>query len=783
MPCSIQENQYSMSSKADPDRLIRYRLEVTGQVQGVGFRPFVYNLAGELKLAGFVANDSTGAVIEVEGTTEAIEAFCKLMIERQPPLARIKNISRSNIDPLGERQFQIKTSGRSGSASAEVTIDTAVCRDCLREMSDPSDRRFKYPFINCTNCGPRYTIVTSIPYDRPNTTMKKFHMCPQCSREYQDPADRRFHAQPIACPHCGPRLTLIDKHGVEIPRDAIEETANLIRAGRIVAIKGIGGFHLAVDAANHGAVGRLRRLKRRDYKPFAVMAPDLETIESICELDDHSRVLLTDIARPVVILPRRDGGPIAPQVAPGLDSFAVFLPYAPHHYLLFEQGLGILVMTSGNISDEPLAKDNDEAMTRLRDIADAFLVHDRPIYRRVDDSVVQWRPGGLMMIRRARGFVPQTVDLGCESPHPILAVGAELKNTVTIAKGPRAVMSEHVGDLKDATVFQHFKETIGHLCRLYQLHPEAIAADMHPDYLSTQYALGRVELELIQVQHHHAHVVACMAEHGLEGDVIGISCDGVGFGPDGAVWGCELLIADRAQFTRAGHLRYFPLPGGDAAAKQTFRPALGLLYQVFGPEVLDADIAKNVCPDRQIRRTILQMIERTINCPQTSSLGRLFDAAAAITQLTGVNYYEGQAPMLLEARAKGQCTEAYDYQLDETDDMLIIDPRAMIAAIVTDVEAGLQTEIIADKFHNTVAEFLTSAAERLAGKFGLQRVILTGGCFTNKYLSTRVRERLSKSGLICFEHKLIPCNDAGISLGQAACAAARLSKLTGAAQK
>jgi len=764
-----------MKPDAEKKGWVRYRLDVTGQVQGVGFRPFVYNLARELGLSGFVVNTPAGAAIEIEGSDSLIEDFCVKLINRQPPLAKIEAIEQSAIDPVGDNAFAIRSSTHSGSASAAVTVDTAVCSDCLREMHDPADRRFRYPFINCTNCGPRYTIVTAIPYDRPNTTMAIFEMCPACRREYEDPADRRFHAQPIACPDCGPTLTLTDGSGNTIGSNPIKATADLLRGGKIVAIKGLGGFHLAVDATSSEAVARLRRLKHRDHKPLAIMAADIEQIEAICQVDDHSRGLLEDIARPIVILPQRAGNTIA-QVAPGMDTLGVFLPYTPHHHLLFEEGLAPVVMTSGNLSDEPLAKDNDEALARLGGIADAFLLHNRPIYRRLDDPVVQARPNSLMMIRRARGFVPASLDLGADCPQAILAVGAELKSTVTLVKGRKAITSEHIGDLKDAIVYEHFKQVIDHLCRLYEHTPSVIAADMHPDYLSSQYAQEQMLADLIHVQHHHAHIVSCMVEHSLHEKVIGISCDGVGYGPDGAVWGCELLLADRADYERAGHLKYFRLPGGDAASKQTFRPALGLLYEAFGPDGFDSDIARRIYPDSQTRKMILQMIERKVNSPQTSSLGRLFDAAAALTQLAGTNHFEGQAPMLLEAMAKGRSDRVYDYELERDNDMLIIDPAPMIRSLADDVISGEPIEIIADAFHNTVAAFLADAAETLSAAGNIDRIVLSGGCFANKYLSARLRERLESRGLRCYEHRLVPCNDAGISLGQAACAAELLQR-------
>lgn len=755
--------------------LRRKRLEVTGQVQGVGFRPFVYRRAQALGLAGFVSNTPTGARIEIEGTPEQLARFLRELSDHLPPLARIDGLQMTDVEAAGSGTFTIDESHAAGTVSAEVTVDTAICDDCLREMLDPANRRHRYPFINCTNCGPRYTIVTHVPYDRPNTTMAGFTMCPACRAEYDDPGNRRFHAQPIACPVCGPRLVLLDKAGRPIDGDPIRRAAAMLAQGQILAIKGLGGFHLAADAASEQAVQRLRCLKARDQKPFALMLPCVAAAERICILDESSRLLLEDITRPIVISPQRPGHGIAPGVSPGLDTFGIMLPYAPHHYLLFAEGLGPLVMTSGNPADEPIIKDNDEAFTVLGPIADAFLMHDRPIYRRVDDSVLQARNGDLLMIRRARGFVPSSIPLGMETPRPILAVGGELKNTVALATGTRAILSEHLGDLKDPAVYDHFQRAIHHLCGLFDIAPEVIACDLHPEYLSSQYANERLDLDLIQVQHHHAHVVSCMVENGLSGPVVGISADGTGLGTDNAVWGGEILIADRAGFTRAGHLDYFGLPGGDAAAKQTFRPALGVLVQAFGEDVLDLPAAAAVCPDTQTRKMIVQMIGRNINCPVTSSLGRLFDAVAALLGAASANYYEGQAPMLLEALADSTVGEAYPFELHDANGIAIIDVRPMIRRIVDDLAQSTPAAAIAGRFHATVAAAFTEAGRVVADKAGIRDIVLSGGCFANRRLSDEVSRRLTAMGLTCYRHRRVPCNDGGLALGQAAVAAARLA--------
>jgi len=749
---------------------------VTGQVQGVGFRPFVYRLATELGLAGFVTNNSAGAIVEIEGPASSCKLFEKFIVSKAPPLARIGRIEREELSVQGARGFRIDVSRREGSPTAEITIDTAVCEQCLAEMFDPANRRYRYPFINCTNCGPRYTIVTSIPYDRPNTTMARFAMCELCRAEYEDPASRRFHAQPIACSVCGPKLTLLDEKGRPIEcDDEIAATAGLLREGKIVAIKGLGGFHLAVRARDDGAVRRLRQRKHRDHKPFAMMVKDLASGRAIAELDDSTSALLEDISRPIVLAPKRAGVAIAESVAPGLDTFGLMLPYTPVHYLLFAEGLDELVMTSGNISEEPLVKDNDEALQRLSGLADAFLVHDRDIERRVDDSVVQARAGGQMMVRRARGFVPRSIDIGQESPRAVLAVGGDLKNTVCLVKGRRALLSEHLGDLADARTYRGFTQTIEHLKALFDVEPEVVAADMHPSYYSSQEARQCRDVEQVQVQHHHGHAVACMTEHGLDGKVVGLCCDGTGYGLDGAVWGCEILVCDRADFARAGHLRYYGLPGGDAAAKETLRPAMSLLYETFGAEAFASPLARRLCRDDRKRQTIGQMLERKLNCPASSSLGRLFDAVSGLAGLGEVNHFEAQAAMTLEAAAADEVVDAYPYMLADENGCWVLDVRPMIAAIVEQIERREDPAVVSARFHNTVAAMLSEAAGRIAEANGLKKVVLSGGCFANRRLSYAVREGLEEAGLTVYEHRQLPCNDGGLSVGQAVVAVNRIT--------
>ena len=766
----------------------RIHLAVRGQVQGVGFRPYAYRLAAELGLTGVVANDSRGVRLEVQGGASALEEFCRRLGAELPPLASIVGLDRAEAAAVpGERMFRILPSEGGEVADAQVTVDTAVCPQCLAELADPADPRHRYAFINCTHCGPRYTIVRRIPYDRPNTTMADFAMCSLCAREYADPASRRFHAQPIACPRCGPSVWLVDTHGRQIVcDDALATAADMLASGRILAIKGLGGFHLACRADDDHAIGRLRRRKGRDEKPFAVMAADLAAAERLVAMDDAARKLLAGPLAPIVLLPRRPDAAVAPSLAEGLDCLAVMLPYTPLHHLLFALGLPPMVMTSGNISEEPLIKDNDAAIAHLATIADALLLHNRPIQRRIDDSVVQYRPGGRSTVfRRARGYAPTPVHL----PHlpagapEVLAVGAELKNTICLLARGRAVVSEHIGDLTDGRTYRHFIDTISHLETLFDVRPQLLAADMHPAYLSTQYATrrhrgelaGREALPLVSVQHHHAHVAACLAEHGRGGPVIGLACDGTGYGTDGAVWGCEVLAADLADFRRLGHLRYLALPGGDAAAVETYRPALAALFDAYGDRCLEVADRCRLGAAPEAREAVVEMLSFGANCPPASSLGRWFDVVAALAGVAAANGYEAQAAMKLEALARGDVAEGYPYEI-VSGGPFEIDLRAMVRAIVDDVAGGAEAGVIAARFHNTVAAFLADSARRAREATGLGVVALSGGCFANRYLSARLEGQLAADGFEVLTHRSIPCNDGGVALGQAAVAAARWAR-------
>jgi len=776
----------------------RRRVRIAGQVQGVGFRPYVYRLAAELRLTGWVGNDAAGVTIEVQGRPAAVEAFLTRLPVELPPLASIARLETEAAEPLaGEKHFEVTASAGGEMTDAQVTVDTAVCDDCLREMADPADPRYGYPFINCTNCGPRYTIVTRIPYDRPNTTMADFAMCKLCAGEYADPANRRFHAQPVACPQCGPALWLVDPRGRQIAcAGAIGEAARRLLDGRIVAIKGLGGFHLACRADDDHAVRRLRERKRRDAKPFALMVADLAAANCLCEIAPDAEKLLAGPLRPIVLLPRRQGADVAPAVAEGLNTLGLMLPYAPLHHLLFDRlraaGGGEpppLVMTSGNYSDEPLVKDNDAAVAHLSGIADVLLLHNRRIARRLDDSVAQVHADGqASVLRRARGYAPQPVRVGTErtaSPvggisQSILAVGAELKSGVCLYRDGRAVLGEHIGDLKDGRTYRHFIATIDHLEKLFDVRPALLAADLHPRYLSTEYALrrhrgelpGREAVPIVRVQHHHAHVAACLAENAHAGEAIGLVCDGVGYGDDGAVWGCEVLRADFAGYERLGHLRYLPLIGGDAAASETWRPAVAALNEAFGEGFRKYLPLGAFALEEDRLAAAEQILTIGANTPPASSLGRWFDAVAWLTGVAAENRYEGEAPMRLEAAVRPGVEAAYPYRFEAAGPFQI-DLRSMTEAIIADLAKGTAAGEAAAKFHNTAAAFLRDAARRAREVTGLATVALTGGCFANRYLTARLSAALTDDGFTVLRHRTIPCNDGGVALGQAVVAAAK----------
>jgi len=769
------------NSMAPNAQICRRGLTVSGQVQGVGFRPFAYRLARGIGLTGFVVNNTSGVRIDIQGAAAALDDFQRRLALEAPPLASIERIEAVSAEVMtAEKYFDILPSQDGQLLDAQITVDTATCDQCLAEMNSPDDPRHEYPFINCTNCGPRYTIVGDIPYDRPNTTMAEFGMCPMCAAQYADPSARRFHAEPIACPQCGPHVWLVDADGRQLPcGDPVAQAARMLGEGRIVAIKGLGGFHLACRADDDAVVLRLRRRKHRDAKPFALMVPDLDSAVGLCELNEAAASLLSGAIRPIVLAPKGSGSPkISDHAVDGLDTLGVMLPYAPLHHLLFARGApSPLVMTSGNFSNQPLIKDNDAAIGRLSAIADAICLHNRRIERAVDDSVAQITAGGrLQVLRRARGYVPRPIRLTCASDDSpaVLAVGGELKNSVCLLHRGRAVLSEHIGDLTDGRVYRHFIKTIDHLERLLAIRPELLAADLHPSYMSTEYARrrhvgdlpGRPELPMIGIQHHHAHIAACMAENDHSGPVIGLACDGAGYGDDGATWGCETLEADLVGYRRLGHLRYLPLAGGDAAGAETVRPAIAALYDTFGESFRDYLACSRSGGDSRVIRTVAEMLELGVNCPPAGSLGRWFDAAAYLTGAATANRYEGQAPMRLESCAARGVDGSYSFDIRSAGPF-VIDLRPMVVDMCGDLRAGVETPVISARFHNTVVSFLLAAAIRARQETKLNAVAISGGCFANRYVTTRLVEALEAQGFEVLMHREIPCNDGGVALGQA----------------
>jgi len=756
--------------------VLRKAIDVTGLVQGVGFRPFVYRLANECNLAGFIANTPAGVSIEVQGPAESVAAFLARLPEEVPPLAKITSLVPRDVELQPDTTFLILSSRLDQPPKALISPDVAVCEDCLRELANPRDRRFRYPFINCTNCGPRFTIIRDIPYDRARTSMASFKMCSACQAEYDDPANRRFHAQPNACWDCGPQVQLFDDNGAHVDiGEPIREAARLLECGGIVAIKGLGGFHLACDPENDAAVDRLRERKRRVEKPFAVMVSRVEDAERFCIVEEAERKSLLSRERPIVLLPRRPEVHVAPGVAPRNRFLGIFLPYTPLHHLLFSSGrCDALVMTSGNLSEEPIAIDNDEAVQRLRGIADAFLVHNRDILRRCDDSVVRQAAVQTQKLRRSRGFVPVPVALESES-QPILAVGGELKNTVCLVRGAEAFLSQHVGDLENLESYNFFEEAIEHLQRILEVQPKVIAYDLHPDYFSTKWALGRADARLIGVQHHHAHIAACMAENHLDGKVIGIALDGTGYGTDGAIWGGEVLLADYASFQRVAHLDYVALPGGEAAIREPWRIAVSYLAKHYGKTLGGPEIPFVKELDRCNLDILLQMIDRGVNSPLTSSCGRLFDAVAALIGLRATVNYEAQAAIELEMAAHESTDEsAYPFELQFSEEVWRIGTRSLFDWLLHDIRRGARVEDISRRFHNGLASLFVGLAEKLREAHGLNRVCLSGGCFQNILLFRLLLAGLRKQKFEVYFHTEVPAGDGGISLGQALVATHRL---------
>jgi hydrogenase maturation protein HypF len=757
----------------------RLRLNVRGSVQGVGFRPFVYGLASDLGLAGFVRNEPRGVEIELEGADTAIDLFLSALTTSPPPLARIQAIRTEELIPRGEVSFVIRKSAQTGERTVFVAPDQATCEACLRELRDPNDRRYRYPFINCAHCGPRYTIIQDLPYDRGATTMAAFAMCPACRAEYENPANRRFHAEPTCCPVCGPQVELLDASGQRVcaREQALEAALAQLQAGKILAVKGLGGFHLACDAANAEAVRELRRRKQRDLKPFAVMPRDIHAAERFCKIDAEGRAALLAQERPIILLPKQSEHVLAEEVAPRSATFGVLLPYTPLHHLLLDGPFAALIMTSGNLSDEPIAFTNEDALARLAGLADGYLLHNRNIHIRTDDSVARVIVHKPRFLRRSRGYAPFPVALPADTAgNEILAVGAEMNNTIAVTRNGQAFLSHHIGDLDNLAAYESFLQAVGHFKNLLAVEPCVVACDLHPNYASTRFA-RQCGLPIMPVQHHHAHVASVLAEHGRTGKVIGVSFDGMGWGEDATAWGGEFMICDLGGFERVGRLEPVPQPGGDAAAKRPMRMGYVYLRRAM-PEDADAR-ARELMPafeDAEMR-LVNQIIARRVNCPMTSSMGRLFDAASALLGVCCENTFHSQAPMELEARASEAPNEERFYGAvhEGSSDAGVFCAAEIIRGLVEDVRRGTPVPVCAARFHNAIAQFTLTLCEKIRNRSGLSTVALSGGVFANAFLTERLDALLKRNGFEVLLNALVPAGDGGISLGQAAVAAWRRS--------
>ena len=760
------------------DRLhrARCRVLVEGVVQGVGFRPFVYRLAKIHRLGGSVRNGQHGVVIDAEGDREALARFLDDLWSTAPSVGRLRRITTTWTSPDGHgEEFRIDPSSGAGDPALFPAPDLPVCVACLAEMFDAGDRRHAYPFLNCTACGPRYTILRALPYDRERTSMASFSMCPRCREEYEDMEDRRFHAEPTACPTCGPRLALLDAAGRALPvADPLEETVAALRAGRIVAVKGLGGYHLACDATASEVVSQLRRRKARDAKPLAVMVGTLEAARRLCVISDAEATLLQSPARPIVLMARRPfgvGQGVADEVAPRLRHLGLMLPYTPLQHLLFGRIDFPLVMTSGNRRDEPIAFEDGDAVDRLSGIADLFLTHNRPIQVRCDDSVARCIDGVPLLLRRARGYVPLAISLTHEAVQPILACGGELKSVFGLVRGRDVFLSQHLGDLGEERAYRGWMEAIDHFQRLLALTPRVVAHDLHPGYRSTAYAQRLDGVRLVPVQHHHAHIASCLADNGIDARVIGVSWDGTGYGTDGHVWGGEFLLADLDGFERAGSFREVAMPGGEAAVREPWRMAAALLQAAYGEAMDELDLAFVQRLDRAAWRRLSRAVEHGVNAPLTSSVGRLFDAVASLLNLRDHVDFEAQAAMELEALAEPEADRVYGVGLHEKDRGLRVETPEIVRGVVEDILAGTRAEQIGSRFHATLANVIVRTCGRLRERSGLERVALSGGVFQNIRLLRLTVDGLRRSGFHVYTHHQVPPNDGGLALGQAAIAA------------
>ena len=763
--------------------LKRMQISANGVVQGVGFRPYIYNLATRFSLSGFVQNDSSGVFIDVEGCDSSVDEFLTCLAKSPPPHAIIEDIHYTTLPPKGYKDFIIEESAIKETNTTMICADISTCPDCLKELFDTMDRRYRYPFINCTNCGPRFTIVKDIPYDRINTTMSSFNMCHNCNSEYHDPQNRRFHAQPNACPVCGPQLMLLNNEGFTVQtQDPISTVCTLLQDGKIVAVKGLGGYHIACDALNSKSVSLLRKRKYREDKPFAVMMENIETVNKFCFVNAKEETLLLSTQRPIVLLKKKSDCAIPHDIAPDNLYLGVMLPYTPlHHLIIKESGLP-LVMTSGNVSDEPIAYKDNEALERLKGIADYFLVHDREIFMRCDDSVVKVVEDKETIIRRSRGYAPFPVRLQYAFPKPVLACGAFLKNTFCLARGNHAFLSHHIGDLENTETMNSYETAIEHYKRLFSIEPEMIAYDLHPEYLSTKYALAqRDDMFKIGVQHHHAHIVSCMAENGIHHKVIGVAFDGLGYGDDGKFWGGEFLIADFSEYERAGHLDYVPMPGGEQAIKEPWRIAISYLHHMYGndiPMLLLFNTPKFMKEKNDTLEILFKMLSRKINSPLTSSMGRLFDGVASLLCLLHSVNYEGQAAVKLELIADERETGHYPFGINTNagahcNMLIVIQWQPVIKHLIEDMQHGIASSIISARFHNSIVDMVYQVCMILRDSKGINNVVLSGGVFQNNFLFSRLVKKLKLQGFTVYSHKKVPCNDGGLSLGQAVIASER----------
>jgi hydrogenase maturation protein HypF len=743
--------------------IIAFRIRIEGLVQGVGFRPFIFRLASHYHLNGWVVNQTDGIVMKVEGPASIMPYFIDDLRSKAPVVSQVEVIAIDQDLPEGLNDFSILASQDLSDETSEISPDIAVCPDCIKDLTQ-QPHRINYPFINCTNCGPRFSIIKDFPYDRENTTMKSFTMCKRCKKEYTEILDRRFHAQPIACNYCGPSYEM--RHSDQIIhafRQILGQTIALIKAGKIIAIKGIGGFHLMCDATNETAVNRLRKSKKREGKPFAVMFRDIESLRQYAKISEEEERALVSWKRPIVIL--KSIKPLAREISIDLDTVGAFLPYMPFHHLFFRKSDCIaVVLTSGNIAEEPIIIDNDEARKQLSTIADAIITYNRDIYNRTDDSVVRIIGGKERIHRRSRGYVPSPLKMPI-NVDKILATGAELSSSFCLGKGNRAYLSQHIGDLKNYETYEFYTETIDRFQQLFRVQPKLIAVDMHPDYLSTRYA-RELGLETLWIQHHHAHIASCMAENGLDEPIIGLAFDGTGFGTDSNIWGSEFLVCDYNNFTRYGHFDYMPIPGGDRVSKEPWRMGISLLYQAFGQGIFGLNLPLLKSAGRHKIRLITEAIDKKINCPLSSGAGRLFDAVSAITGICEHTLFHAEAPMRLESFVEPDIDQFYPFNI--TDNISFL---PAIRELCEELREGINVALIATKFHNTVAESSLQMVKKIRMETGLHKVALSGGTFQNKYLLERLENKLVKDNFIVFTHTRVPCNDGGIALGQLAIAA------------